>query len=229
MARTYNPPPEWPAAPAGWSPGPGWRPDPSWPAAPDGWQLWVEDDHTRGHASGRRRSALLVAAGLVAGLVLGAAVANGGAADERATVAAEQERLTDLDATLVTRGAELDGQADELLARETAVTAAEGAQETTAAEQTTRADELTALQVQLDGTAAELAAREAAVAAREAAAASVPAASTTTATGGSSSGAAPVHYANCDAARAAGAAPVRVGDPGYRSALDRDGDGVGCE
>jgi hypothetical protein len=37
------------------------------------------------------------------------------------------------------------------------------------------------------------------------------------------------YYANCDAARAAGAAPVRRGDPGYSSRLDRDGDGVGCE
>lgn len=38
-----------------------------------------------------------------------------------------------------------------------------------------------------------------------------------------------VYFENCDAARAAGAAPVRSGDPGYRSGLDRDGDGVGCE
>ncbi len=37
------------------------------------------------------------------------------------------------------------------------------------------------------------------------------------------------HYANCSAARAAGAAPVRQGDPGYSARLDRDGDGVGCE
>lgn len=36
-------------------------------------------------------------------------------------------------------------------------------------------------------------------------------------------------YENCDAARAAGAAPVREGDPGYGPHLDRDGDGVGCE
>jgi hypothetical protein len=36
-------------------------------------------------------------------------------------------------------------------------------------------------------------------------------------------------YANCTAARAAGAAPVRRGDPGYGSHLDRDDDGVGCE
>ena len=36
-------------------------------------------------------------------------------------------------------------------------------------------------------------------------------------------------YANCSEARAAGAAPVRQGDPGYGRHLDRDGDGVGCE
>jgi hypothetical protein len=36
-------------------------------------------------------------------------------------------------------------------------------------------------------------------------------------------------FANCSQARAAGAAPVRAGDPGYGRHLDRDGDGVGCE
>lgn len=36
-------------------------------------------------------------------------------------------------------------------------------------------------------------------------------------------------FENCDAARAAGAAPVHAGDPGYGSHLDRDGDGTGCE
>lgn len=38
-----------------------------------------------------------------------------------------------------------------------------------------------------------------------------------------------VSFANCSEARAAGATPVRVGDPGYSRKLDRDGDGVGCE
>jgi endonuclease YncB( thermonuclease family) len=37
------------------------------------------------------------------------------------------------------------------------------------------------------------------------------------------------YYANCAAARAAGAAPLHEGEPGYRSALDRDHDGVACE
>jgi micrococcal nuclease len=43
---------------------------------------------------------------------------------------------------------------------------------------------------------------------------------------------APAHsayYANCSAAKAAGAAPLHRGEPGYRPALDRDGDGVACE
>lgn len=38
-----------------------------------------------------------------------------------------------------------------------------------------------------------------------------------------------VYFANCSQARAAGAAPVRAGQPGYSRRLDRDGDGVGCE
>ncbi len=36
-------------------------------------------------------------------------------------------------------------------------------------------------------------------------------------------------FANCAEARAAGAAPVRRGEPGYGPHLDRDNDGVGCE
>jgi len=38
-----------------------------------------------------------------------------------------------------------------------------------------------------------------------------------------------VYYRRCDDARAAGAAPIRRGQPGYRPELDRDGDGVACE
>lgn len=36
-------------------------------------------------------------------------------------------------------------------------------------------------------------------------------------------------FVNCDAARAAGAAPVYRGQPGYGAHLDRDNDGIGCE
>ena len=37
------------------------------------------------------------------------------------------------------------------------------------------------------------------------------------------------YYANCAEARAAGAAPIYRGEPGYRSGLDRDNDGIACE
>lgn len=36
-------------------------------------------------------------------------------------------------------------------------------------------------------------------------------------------------YPNCTAAKAAGAAPIYKGQPGYRSGLDRDGDGIACD
>jgi hypothetical protein len=36
-------------------------------------------------------------------------------------------------------------------------------------------------------------------------------------------------YTNCDEVKAAGAAPIHSGDPGYSTDLDRDGDGIACE
>lgn len=38
-----------------------------------------------------------------------------------------------------------------------------------------------------------------------------------------------VSYANCDAVKAAGKAPLHKGDPGYSTSLDRDGDGTACD
>ncbi|WP_373432358.1 excalibur calcium-binding domain-containing protein [Streptomyces afghaniensis] len=46
---------------------------------------------------------------------------------------------------------------------------------------------------------------------------------------GGSGGSADVSYANCDAVRAAGAAPIHRGEPGYASHLDRDNDGIACD
>ncbi len=37
------------------------------------------------------------------------------------------------------------------------------------------------------------------------------------------------YYANCSEAKATGAAPIYVGQPGYSTKLDRDKDGVACE
>ncbi len=38
-----------------------------------------------------------------------------------------------------------------------------------------------------------------------------------------------VYYRNCTEARAAGAAPIYIGEPGYAPHLDRDRDGIACE
>jgi hypothetical protein len=38
-----------------------------------------------------------------------------------------------------------------------------------------------------------------------------------------------VSYANCAEARAAGAAPIHAGEPGYSPSMDGDGDGIACE
>jgi hypothetical protein len=38
-----------------------------------------------------------------------------------------------------------------------------------------------------------------------------------------------VYYAGCNEVRAAGKAPLHVGEPGYRSGMDGDGDGIACE
>ena len=36
-------------------------------------------------------------------------------------------------------------------------------------------------------------------------------------------------YSGCNEVRAAGKAPIRAGEPGYRSEMDGDGDGIACE
>ncbi|MFD7625921.1 excalibur calcium-binding domain-containing protein [Streptomyces sp. NPDC059851] len=51
-----------------------------------------------------------------------------------------------------------------------------------------------------------------------------PAASTPVTSGGGS-----VVYKSCAEAKAAGAAPIRRGQPGYSRTLDRDNDGVACD
>lgn len=37
------------------------------------------------------------------------------------------------------------------------------------------------------------------------------------------------YYPGCDAARAAGVAPIYRDEPGYRDKMDGDGDGIACE
>ena len=85
------------------------------------------------------------------------------------------------------------------------------------AKQDQRQAELDARQSELDRKQSELDARDSASTYQQ----SVPSQSYSS-TGGA-------FYKNCDAARAAGAAPLYAGQPGYRSKLDADGDGIACE
>lgn len=62
----FNPPPNWPPSPPGWTPPPDWRPDPRWPAPPPGWQLWVQD----GPAPASKSRTPLIIGGVVGALVL---------------------------------------------------------------------------------------------------------------------------------------------------------------
>jgi hypothetical protein len=68
----FNPPPNWPPAPPGWTPPPDWRPDPSWPPLPPGWPLWVPDA-TRsktGLIIGAIAATLLIGIGAVVAVVV---------------------------------------------------------------------------------------------------------------------------------------------------------------
>jgi colicin import membrane protein len=94
---------------------------------------------------------------------------------------------------------------------------------------------LAARTAELDGRSAQLDQREQELVAREAVAAQAPQGVTRPAPAAAvpaapaPPAASTTYFKNCDAARAAGAAPVRRGDPGYGSHLDREGDGIGCE
>ncbi|MFF8346264.1 excalibur calcium-binding domain-containing protein [Cellulosimicrobium funkei] len=243
MAQRFNAPPGWPVAPGDWRPEPGWAPDPAWPSAPEGWTFWVEETAAPPAGATRprrgRRAALLTAAG-VALFVVGLLVGQGSsgraldeartlvaqAADEqdevegeRAELDAERTALEEQTAAAQAAQTELDERATALQSSEADVAAREGAVATVEADLATRVSDV-------EGREAAVAQAEAAAAAARSTQQSRPSAPAGVAdTGGSTS----TYYQNCDAVRAAGAAPLLRGEPGYAPKLDRDGDGVACE
>ena len=77
----FNPPPNWPAPPPGWTPPQGWAPHPSWPPPPAGWQLWIADPGAASAISGAGMGAgarssrrvprwVILAGAVVVGLVI---------------------------------------------------------------------------------------------------------------------------------------------------------------
>lgn len=178
----------------------------------------------------RRTGLIATASALVVGLLLGGGVGGSSAQSE---VAALEGQVADLEVDLA--GAEgvasendaalADARADLEDALADLATASEAL--TTATTQMTEMETAaTASQSELDARAARIADLEGQLSVR-AAPAPAPAAPAPAAP----APAAPVSawYDNCTAVRNAGAAPIRVGDPGYAKHLDRDGDGIGCE
>lgn len=89
----FNPPPNWPPVPPGWTPPPGWFPDPSWPPPPPGWQLWITDD-APGKKKGLIIGGVIGAVLLVIAIVVGIVLFTGGSDDETSasgTTTSEEE------------------------------------------------------------------------------------------------------------------------------------------
>ena len=91
------------------------------------------------------------------------------------------------------------------------------------------ADKAAADKAAADKLAAEQAAAAAAAAAAAEAAKTAPAPFVAPPAPVAPAAPAAVYYPNCTAARAAGAAPIYQGTPGYGVHLDRDRDGIGCD
>jgi cell division protein FtsB len=244
MALRFNPPPGWPTAPEEWRPDTGWTPDPRWPSAPEGWTFWVDETvalpvsaPTTGPRRGRR-AALLTAAG-VALFVVGLLIGQGNAGrtlDEARTLVAqatdERDAVDDERMQLETERTALEDQLAAAEATQTALDERATALQTSEADVTTREGAVATLEADLAARLSDVEGRETAVAQAEASNAaasrsqnqsSPPAGIADTGTSTST------YYQNCDAVRAAGAAPLHRGDPGYAPKLDRDGDGIACE
>ncbi|WP_284233073.1 excalibur calcium-binding domain-containing protein [Arenivirga flava] len=212
----------------------GWYDDATVPGQERYWdgEAWTEQVQPKAqpHPQRRKRAVRLpfvIAIG-VGALLLGVAIGGAGSDPTRSAeyLAVSEELVVaeDASAELAEETAaleeELDALSDEvaqLAEQQQAVVDAE----TAVAARETAADERDA---ELQQRESDLQGRETAVQTRESSVSqpAPPAAQP-------SASAPSAYYENCTAARNAGAAPVRSGDPGYGRHLDRDGDGVGCE
>lgn len=212
---TTPPPPRYDPSTAGWD-----APPPAGPAGPTKALSWMKGHRKTSLVAGALLLLLLASAGgggetpKTDVVVAGVETREYGAAEKAAAEKAAAEKAA--------RATAEKAAAEQAAARAAAETAAAEEAARVAAEQAAAAE---AVRVAAEQAAAEEAARAAAQkaaedeAARQAAAQAAAAAPPQSAT----------YYKNCTAARQAGAAPVRRGDPGYGSHLDRDNDGVGCE
>lgn len=206
----FNRPPGWPAPPSpDWQPPRGWLPEPDWPQPPKGWKFWVNERGGRAlgpvgvyGSTSRGRVVAGATAGGVAVVTLLAMVATDSSASSASGEPIASATITATATTTVTAGSEVT---------------------TTVTPQprvvTVRPTPLPRATVTVT---------------KRVPFASTPRKATTTEPTSepvetSEPPSTDAYYANCSAARAAGVAPLHTGDPGYRSGLDRDHDGVACE
>lgn len=207
----FNRPPGWPVPPEpDWQPPRGWLPDPNWPQPPKGWRFWVNERGGRalGPAGvyGSTSRGGIVAGASVGGVALIALLAlvtpNSSAASSDSPTAGATVTATATATTTATATATVT---------ETVSPAASTITVTPPPRVVTmRPAPVPRVTVTKRIPFAETSRTSAPVPTSEA-----------TETG--------AYYASCSEARAAGVAPLYRGDPGYRSGLDRDDDGVACE
>ncbi|WP_241488084.1 excalibur calcium-binding domain-containing protein [Leucobacter japonicus] len=162
---------------------------------------------------------------------LGTGVGAGGSDAQHTQLVASEQSLT---SELEQANQEIRVADDALDAAEEAATTAEQAAEQARTDLETQKQQVLSLQAQVDTHVTEvgdLNASNQALAAQvaELQSASAPAQFVDS---GASTGvpqSTSAYYENCDAVRAAGAAPLYVDSPGYSRKLDRDGDGIACE
>ncbi|MEU4190457.1 excalibur calcium-binding domain-containing protein [Kribbella sp. NPDC026611] len=204
---TFNSPPGWPEPPTpDWRPQAGWKPDPSWPPAPPGWAFWLNARGLRARGPnglyGAEPPTKLVAgwvAGGVAFIVLLAAIGGSNSAPAASSTPA---------ATVTVAGptVTVGGPTVTIPGPTATVTAAPLPAVTVTAKAPQATTRTTAPGPFAQSTKS-----------------TKPSATRTT------EAPTAVYYASCAEARAAGAAPLYAGEPGYSSKLDRDHDGVACE
>lgn len=202
----FQSPPNWPQAPDSWIPDPGWKPDPSWPAAPAGWRFWSNDygvaiPAPQGlfGAKVKRLRSTWLISSAAGFTALLVGIGIGGSGDS-------------VDTHTATLSAAVPSATSTVTATVT------GPAVTTT--QTLPARTVTAVKtVKSVKTVASVRT----VKSVRTVTAAAPLAPSGSAGDGS------VYYANCSEARAAGDTPLYLGEPGYSSHLDRDGDGVACE
>lgn len=215
----------------------GWYPAPHADNQPRYWdgQAWAETEVFVGAGASkpgffakpatRKTATITMGVGVALGLLLGAAGCSSSASqisDLKAQVVLLEDKEVEA-ATLAEDIAKLQTEFADLKKEHTKVKTAMIALDGVVAKQET----------QLATSASDLAARDARIVELEAAVAAAPRASAPRTPAAPAAPAPPptanVYYKNCTEARAAGAAPISQGQPGYGKHLDRDGDGIGCD